>query len=90
MSSKNSPKNTFQPTSQMEKVTPEPRQIRYGTSSLVLDEAELRRAGIRNYHVEVKSCTDGKWEVLYSKSAIVPPARNSQKENKWLNELEKV
>lgn len=83
MSGKNITKNTFQPTAQTEKVTPEQRRIRYGTSSLVLDEAELRRAGIRNYHVEVKSCTDGKWEVLYSKSALVPPARdNSQKENK--------
>lgn len=52
----------------------EKKRFRYGTSSLVLDEAELRRAGIRTYSVEVKSCTNGKWKVLYNTSSEIAPA----------------
>lgn len=66
----------------------EPRRFRYGTSSLVLDEAELRRAGIRNYRVEIKSCTNGNWKVLYNKTAVITPRdENSQEKNnnKWVN-----
>lgn len=69
--------------SKTEPIPLEPKRFRYGTSSLVLDEAELRRAGIRNYRVEVKSCTNGKWKVLYNKSKVIAPAEeNSQKSNK--------
>lgn len=83
MSRRNSQKTTLQAVGQTEPIPLEPKSFRYGTSSLVLDEAELRRAGIRNYRVEVKSCTNGKWKVLYNKSKVIATAQeNSPKQNK--------
>lgn len=84
MSTKSSPKKLNQAAAEKtQSIISEPRRIRYGTSSLILDEAELRRAGIRNYRVEIKSCTNGKWEVLYNKSGKIGPVKsNTQNENK--------
>lgn len=43
--------------------------LKIGASSLVIDEAELRKAGIRSYSVEVKCCANGNWNILYEKQA---------------------
>lgn len=78
MSSDGSKKKAFKDVNGKEQDKKE--NYRFGSSSLVIDESELRRAGIRNYYVEVKCCTDGKWSVLYEKRAeIAPEKENLQK-----------
>lgn len=83
MPSKSSQDKKIQSVGETDRVNEEPRRFHYGTSSLVLDEAELRRAGIQNYRVEIKSCSNnGNWKVLYNKSTTIAPAKkNSNKEN---------
>lgn len=92
MSSKGRQEKTIQTVGETDRVFEEPRRFHYGTSSLVLDEAELRRAGIHNYRVEIKSCSNnGTWKVLYNKSTtIAPTKKNSNKENEWIKSINGV
>lgn len=48
---------------------PTKKKIKFGTSSVKVNEQELYRAGVKSYRVQVKCCSNGQWKILYEKEA---------------------
>lgn len=44
-------------------------QMEITSACLRVDEDGLRRAGINSYLIEVRTCTNGRWNTLYTKKA---------------------
>lgn len=74
-SPKGTPKNSLEILGTTETIAPEKRRHVYGTTSVVLDEEELREAGIKTYRVHIRERVNGKWEERYNKVCTIPPKR---------------
>lgn len=45
--------------------------VKFGASSLIVNEAELQKAGIGSYRVRVRCTENGTWRVLYDRESVI-------------------
>lgn len=50
---------------------PKKKTIKFGRSTIKVNEDELSRAGIKSYHVQVQCCSNGRWKILYEKDTDI-------------------